>query len=100
MRRSGRRWKLRLDRRLFRICTISARPICRRFISTFARDAVYCDRSDRLRRRAARTVVDQLHRCLCAWLAPVLCFNGGRSLDRPVGEQDSVHLQLFSNAAA
>ena len=38
------------------------------------KDAIYCDRPDSLRRRAARTVLDHLHRCLTTWLAPVLCF--------------------------
>ena len=38
------------------------------------KDALYCDRPDSLRRRAARTVLDHLHRCLTTWLAPVLVF--------------------------
>ncbi len=38
------------------------------------KDALYCDRTDSPRRRAARTVLDHLHRCLTAWLAPVLAF--------------------------
>ena len=38
------------------------------------KDALYCDRPDDVRRRAARTVLDQLFGCLTAWLAPVLVF--------------------------
>jgi isoleucyl-tRNA synthetase len=59
------------------------------------KDAIYCDRPDSLRRRAARTVLDHLHRCLTTWLAPVLCFTAEEAWCARFGEQDSVHLQLF-----
>jgi isoleucyl-tRNA synthetase len=59
------------------------------------KDAVYCDRPDSLRRRAARTVLDHLHRCLTTWLAPVLCFTAEEAWCARFGEQDSVHLQHF-----
>jgi isoleucyl-tRNA synthetase len=59
------------------------------------KDAIYCDRPDSPRRRAARTVLDQLHRCLTTWLAPVLCFTAEEAWCSRFGEQDSVHLQLF-----
>jgi isoleucyl-tRNA synthetase len=38
------------------------------------KDALYCDRSDSLRRRAARTVMDAAFERLTIWLAPLLCF--------------------------
>jgi isoleucyl-tRNA synthetase len=59
------------------------------------KDAIYCDRPDSLRRRAARTVLDHLHRCLTTWLAPVLCFTAEEAWCARFSEQDSVHLQLF-----
>jgi isoleucyl-tRNA synthetase len=59
------------------------------------KDAIYCDRPDSLRRRAARTVLDHLHRCLTTWLAPVLCFTAEEAWCARFGEEDSVHLQLF-----
>ena len=59
------------------------------------KDAIYCDRPDSLRRRAARTVLDHLHRCLCTWLAPVLCFTAEEAWTARFGEDDSVHLQTF-----
>jgi isoleucyl-tRNA synthetase len=59
------------------------------------KDAIYCDRPDSHRRRAARTVLDHLHRCLTTWLAPVLCFTAEEAWGARFGEQDSVHLQLF-----
>jgi isoleucyl-tRNA synthetase len=59
------------------------------------KDAVYCDRPDSLRRRAARTVLDHLHRCLTTWLAPVLCFTAEEAWGARFPEAESVHLQLF-----
>jgi isoleucyl-tRNA synthetase len=65
------------------------------FYFDIRKDSVYCDRPDSDRRRAARTVLDHLHRCLCTWLAPVLCFTAEEAWTARFGEQDSVHLQLF-----
>ncbi len=59
------------------------------------KDAIYCDRPDSIRRRAARTVLDHLHCCLTTWLAPVLCFTAEEAWTARFGERDSVHLQLF-----
>ena len=59
------------------------------------KDALYCDRPDSLRRRAARTVLDTLHRCLCTWLAPALCFTAEEAWCARFGEEGSVHLELF-----
>ena len=59
------------------------------------KDALYCDAPDSLRRRAARTVLDHLHRCLCTWLAPVLAFTAEDAWTARHGDAGSVHLQLF-----
>jgi isoleucyl-tRNA synthetase len=59
------------------------------------KDAIYCDRPDSVRRRAARTVLDHLHRCLTTWLAPVLCFTAEEAWGARFGDAESVHLQLF-----
>ncbi|MFL1463064.1 isoleucine--tRNA ligase [Roseococcus sp. DSY-14] len=60
------------------------------------KDALYCDAPASPRRRAVRTVLDQLHRCLCAWLAPVLCFTADEAWRARFGEDaPSVHLELF-----
>jgi isoleucyl-tRNA synthetase len=64
------------------------------------KDAIYCDRPDSLRRRAARTVLDHLHRCLTTWLAPVLCFTAEEAWCARFGDADSVHLQLFADVPA
>ena len=59
------------------------------------KDALYCDRPDSLRRRAARTVLDHLHRCLTTWLAPVLVFTADEAWTARFGEAACVHLQDF-----
>ena len=65
------------------------------------KDSVYCDAVDSPKRRAARTVLDTLHRCLTAWLAPVLCFTAEEAwLARFPSEDDSVHLQAFPEIPA
>jgi isoleucyl-tRNA synthetase len=62
------------------------------------KDAVYCDRPDSVRRRAARTVLDHLQRCLTTWLAPVLVFTAEEAWVARFGEAASVHLQDFPEA--
>ncbi len=64
------------------------------------KDALYCDAPASLRRRAARTVLDQLHRTLTCWLAPVLVFTAEEAWTARFGEQSSVHLQLFPEIPA
>ncbi len=60
------------------------------------KDALYCDPKSSPRRRAARTVLDELFRCIVKWLAPILCFTMEEAwLLRFPGETSSVHLQLF-----
>ncbi|MGH1479622.1 MAG: isoleucine--tRNA ligase [Geminicoccales bacterium] len=66
------------------------------FYFDIRKDVLYCDRSDSTRRRAARTVLDQLFSCLTAWLAPVLVFTTEEAWQtRFPNEDDSVHLRLF-----
>jgi isoleucyl-tRNA synthetase len=65
------------------------------------KDALYCDRPDSVRRRAARTVLDELFSCLTAWLAPVLVFTAEEAwLCRFPTEQGSVHLRRFPEVPA
>lgn len=59
------------------------------------KDALYCDAPSSLRRRAARTVLDILHRALATWLAPVLVFTAEEAWTSRFGEESSVHLQSF-----
>ncbi len=65
------------------------------------KDALYCDGADSPRRRAVRTVLDQLHRCLATWLAPVLPFTAEEAWRARFGEAaESVHLELFPDIPA
>jgi len=66
------------------------------FYFDIRKDSLYCDAKDALRRRAARTVLDILHRCLCAWFAPVLVFTAEEAwLARFPDEAGSIHLLDF-----
>ena len=67
------------------------------FYFDIRKDTLYCDRPDDRRRRAARTVLDTLHRCLTAWLAPVLAFTAEEAWTARFGGDDmeSVHLQAW-----
>ena len=61
-----------------------------------SKDALYCDPASSVRRRATRTVLDAIYRCLTAWLAPVLCFTAEEAwLERNPGDAASVHLRQF-----
>jgi isoleucyl-tRNA synthetase len=68
------------------------------FYFDIRKDSLYCDGVDAIRRRAVRTVLDEVFSCLTAWLAPVLCFTAEeawlmRHGDTP--EPASVHLRVF-----
>ena len=66
------------------------------FYFDLRKDALYCDAKSSLRRRAARTVMDELFSCLTAWLAPVLCFTAEEAwLARFPSDDGSVHLRSF-----
>ncbi len=64
------------------------------------KDALYCDAPDSIRRRAARTVLDELFRCLTAWLAPVLVFTAEEAWLTRYPDRRSVHLELFPTIPA
>ena len=71
------------------------------FYLDIRKDALYCDRPDSLRRRAARTVLDILFDCLTAWLAPVICFTAEEAWTARHGASaGSVHLRTFPDIPA
>jgi isoleucyl-tRNA synthetase len=65
------------------------------FYFDIRKDSLYCDRFDAKRRRAARTVLDHLHLCLTAWLAPVLVFTAEEAWTTRFPEVGSVHERQF-----
>jgi isoleucyl-tRNA synthetase len=72
------------------------------FYFDIRKDALYCDRPDAPRRRAARTVLDRVFDCLVRWLAPVLCFTAEEAwLSRHGdGADSSVHLVTYAEVPA
>ncbi|MBP7253156.1 MAG: isoleucine--tRNA ligase [Alphaproteobacteria bacterium] len=71
------------------------------FYFDIRKDSLYCDRADSDRRRATRTVLEQLFESLTVWLSPFLCFTAEEAwLARHPGEQESVHLQLLPSIPA
>jgi isoleucyl-tRNA synthetase len=70
------------------------------FYFDIRKDSLYCDKPDSEKRRACRTVLDILHRCLTAWLAPALPFTAEESWTSRFGEDGSVHLTLFPEIPA
>ncbi|MDR3448449.1 MAG: isoleucine--tRNA ligase, partial [Alphaproteobacteria bacterium] len=65
------------------------------FYFDIRKDSLYCDRADSKRRRAARTVMEQIFNHLVVWLAPILCFTAEEAWMARFGEESSVHLQTF-----
>jgi isoleucyl-tRNA synthetase len=67
------------------------------FYFDIRKDSLYCDPFSSDRRRACRTVFDQLFHCLATWLAPILPFTCEEMwLTRFPGEGSSVHLMPFA----
>ncbi|WP_018998128.1 isoleucine--tRNA ligase [Hirschia maritima] len=59
------------------------------------KDALYCDAPDDIRRRACRTVMDELFKCLTAWYAPIMVFTCEEAWRLRFPEAGSVHLRQF-----
>ncbi|MGH6874687.1 MAG: class I tRNA ligase family protein, partial [Aestuariivirgaceae bacterium] len=71
------------------------------FYFDIRKDSLYCDPFTAPRRRACRTVMDQLFHCLTTWFAPILCFTTEEVwLTRFGGEGSSVHLMPFASPPA
>jgi len=66
------------------------------FYFDIRKDCLYCDAPNSLRRRATRTVLDILFRCLTAWLAPILVFTAEEVWRTRMGEDaSSIHLETY-----
>lgn len=77
---------------LFQFCTVGLSSV----YFDIRKDALYCDEASSLRRRACRTVLDELFHRLTAWLAPILVFTMEEVwLERFPGEDSSIHLRDF-----
>jgi isoleucyl-tRNA synthetase len=79
-------------RELYRFCEIDLSA----FYFDVRKDVLYCDRPDSDRRRACRSVLDELFHHLSAWLAPILAFTAEEAWwARGAGPEKSVHERLF-----
>ena len=77
---------------LFNFCTVDLSA----FYFDIRKDALYCDAPASVRRRAARTVLHEIHSCLTAWFAPILCFTAEEAwLAMHPEAHESVHLRTF-----
>jgi isoleucyl-tRNA synthetase len=65
------------------------------FYFDIRKDALYCDAPAATKRRASRSFLDILHRCLTAWLAPALPFTAEEAWTTRFGEAVSVHETQF-----
>ena len=66
------------------------------FYFDIRKDALYCEPYSSAKRKAALETIEQIFRCTCAWLAPLLCFTAEEAwLARYPSEDGSVHLENF-----
>ncbi len=71
------------------------------FYFDIRKDALYCDAPGTIRRRAARTVLDELFKCLTIWLAPFICYTAEEAwLTRYPSADGSVHREVFPKIPA
>jgi isoleucyl-tRNA synthetase len=64
------------------------------------KDSLYCDAPSSLRRRACRTVMDEVFKRLTVWFAPVMVFTCEEAWEQRYPGMGSVHLQLFPETPA
>jgi len=80
---------------LFNFCTVDLSA----FYFDIRKDALYCDPLNSTRRRACRTVMNEIFLRLTTWLAPIMCFTMEEVWQaRFPSEDKSVHMELFRNA--
>ena len=65
------------------------------FYFDIRKDALYCDAPASKKRRACRSFLDILLRCLISWLAPALPFTAEEAWVTRFGPDGSVHLAAF-----
>ncbi|MHA1570657.1 MAG: class I tRNA ligase family protein, partial [Alphaproteobacteria bacterium] len=67
------------------------------FYFDMRKDTLYCDGLTDKKRRACRTVLDEVFSCLTSWLAPILCFTAEEAWLERTGDdpENSVHLRVY-----
>jgi len=80
---------------LFNFCTVDLSS----FYFDIRKDALYCDPLGSTRRRACRTVMNEIFERLTTWLAPIMCFTMEEVWQaRFPSEDGSVHLETYRAA--
>ena len=80
---------------LFNFCTVDLSA----FYFDIRKDALYCDPLNSTRRRACRTVINEVFLRLTTWLAPIMCFTMEEVWQaRHPSEEKSVHMELYRDA--
>ena len=80
---------------LFNFCTVDLSA----FYFDIRKDALYCDPLNSTRRRACRTVMNEIFLRLTTWLAPIMCFTMEEVWQtRFPSEERSVHMEVFREA--
>ncbi len=70
------------------------------FYFDIRKDVLYCDARTAKRRRATRTVMDDVFRRVVTWFAPILCFTMEEAWLSRFPESESVHLETFFDVPA
>ncbi|MEZ5817989.1 MAG: isoleucine--tRNA ligase [Hyphomicrobiaceae bacterium] len=72
------------------------------FYFDIRKDALYCEPPSSAKRKAALHTVEQIFRCTCVWLAPILSFTAEEAWLARYGDDDgrSVHLETFPDVPA
>jgi isoleucyl-tRNA synthetase len=75
------------------------------FFFDIRKDSLYCDlgpqlREGTLKRRAYRTVLDQVFHALIRWISPVLCFTAEEVWQSRYPDRGSVHLEIWPQIEA
>lgn len=79
---------------LYNFCSVDLSA----FYFDVRKDALYCDGKMTIRRRAARTVLDEVFKIVTKWFAPILVFTAEEIWQsRFPSEDNSVHLQTFDD---
>jgi len=80
---------------LFNFCIVDLST----FYFDIRKDVLYCDPKNSVKRRAARTVLDQVFHYLTKWFAPILVFTAEEVWQsRFPSDDDGIHLQQFDAA--
>ncbi|MDT9599061.1 isoleucine--tRNA ligase [Sphingosinicella rhizophila] len=65
------------------------------FFFDIRKDSLYCDAPDSLKRRAYRTVLDDVFQALVRWASPILCFTAEEVWQTRYPDAGSIHLETW-----